>query len=146
MMYDSEVVLTARVRPGSRCVELDFGKHVGEVCCSHGEARSFAATVRRLVRSYFGDTTTNTWNQPFRLKAERGNVVVFRPKRATGYRSIPMSFSASPRALSRPRTGERDAPRGHEKKARRGFPLRAEYSHRQGKGREFPPHSTGERA
>lgn len=80
MIYDSDVVLTARVRPGSRAVELDFGKHVGEVCCSHDEARSFAATVRRLVHSYFGDTTTNTWNQPFRLKAERGNVVVFLPE------------------------------------------------------------------
>jgi hypothetical protein len=80
MIYDSEVVLTARVRPGSRAVELDFGKQVAEVCCSHDEARSFAATVRRLVHSYFGDMTTNTWNQPFRLKAERGNVVVFLPE------------------------------------------------------------------
>jgi hypothetical protein len=74
------VLLTARVRAGSRRVELDFGRPVCEVSCSRDEARAFAASARRLVHQHFGDTRCNTWNQPFRLKAERNGVTVFLPE------------------------------------------------------------------
>jgi len=76
------VLLTARVRAGSRRVELDFGKPVGEIFCTNHEARAFAASARQLVRQHFGDTQTNTWNQPFRLRAEPRGVVVFLPEQS----------------------------------------------------------------